>query len=138
MKRMLVAIFAILIVFSIIGCSNVNWSVSPYVGVYGNTDKDVNDGLNWNAGVSMTFYNHLPAVPAVPAVYQTRADVYNNVSSSSNSSSSQSQNQGQNQNNGGNGGGGNGGGDNGGKKCGKGHENHDHNGKGKGHCEDDD
>jgi len=64
-------------------CGSVHWSVTPY-GSAGRT-QDV--GRHWQAGVSVTLYDYMPGVPAVPStnVYKQRITVNNSSSSSSNS-----------------------------------------------------
>ncbi|MDO8467154.1 MAG: hypothetical protein Q7S83_03400 [bacterium] len=92
MIRLVTAVLMALVVVSCVGCGGMNWSVTPYAGVSGNTDDEYYQGMGWQAGVSVTLYSgRYPAPPAViqPApVYRNETKVENNVSSSSSSSSS--------------------------------------------------
>lgn len=99
-RRFWTIAFVLVVICVLPGCGGVNWSVTPYAGVYGNTDDDYNDGIGWQGGISLTLSNGRPAVPAVihpPSFYRNDTRVENQVSSSSNSNSSATQSQTQNQ-----------------------------------------
>lgn len=66
------------------GCNSVGWSVSPYAQA-GQNDHDP----SWAAGVSVTFFNTVPAVPAVPTISISKPTTVVNVDNSNTTTVSQ-------------------------------------------------
>ncbi|MEK7641149.1 MAG: hypothetical protein AAB389_04100 [Patescibacteria group bacterium] len=154
-KKLWKLVAVLVIVCSLSGCmgggGGIGWSLTPYGGIGGNTDRDHQKGLSWQAGFSVTLFNQFPGAPAVPnfpGYYRNDVRVENNNNNSNtqsqtqNQSQSQSQEQGQSQAapptspppSGGDD-------DDGCKGKGHGHDHHDddHPGDGHGHdCDDDD
>ncbi|TSC83088.1 MAG: hypothetical protein G01um101419_288 [Parcubacteria group bacterium Gr01-1014_19] len=157
-KRLWKLVAVLVIVCSLSGCmgsaGGLGWSLTPYGGIGGNTDRSYQKGLSWQAGVSVTFFNQFPGAPAVPqfpGYYRNdvHVDNTNNNSNTQSQTQNQSQSQSQSQEQGQSqttlpppsGGDGDDDEDCEGKDHGHGHDHHDddHPGHGHGHdCDDDD
>jgi hypothetical protein len=91
MRRWLISLTLISFSFIFSSCETLHWSVSPYAAVNGS--QNGNDG--WQAGVSVTFFDRIPAVPAVPNQNNVNVKVSNDVQQVNNQEQNQQQDQNQ-------------------------------------------